>query len=531
MGHVASSMSSSSSSSTRPGPVPPSSRGDPLASTANHDPVFHAVYQYYLRGESLAALSNDDRLLRSDEGAENYGVGGYLSVHRGQLYNKRYMIVSKLGWGHFSTVWLGADLTTFRGVERGLGPPCRHVALKFQKGEASYLEAAVDEVKLLRRVADVAGAMQPTQVPVAHMCDSFRVVGPSGKHMCTVFEVLGDNLLLLLKRCPNRRLPLGSVQLIARDVLRGLDFLHRHCHIIHTDLKPENVLLAGTDPRLAMALATGRGLERIYRQEGQACPAPVVKIADLGNACWTNHHFTDYITTRQYRSPEIILKAPYNCATDLWSLGCLCFELITGDYLFDPKANCSEGYSRNDDHLALMIELMGPPPSSLIKGAASSRYFDSSGRLVRLPSLDHWPLHDVLVEKHNFPRQEAVEIAAFLRPMLQLDPGRRVTAQQHLRHPWLRSDVPARPDSVVLNMQHRDVKTPALSPTESRSLRQQQGAAPPTHLRRTLMVPRFDAVPAPKAAHRATMGTWRGTTLVAAAASGRASTRASHFGG
>jgi serine/threonine-protein kinase SRPK3 len=62
-----------------------------------------------------------------------------------------------------------------------------------------------------------------------------------------------------------------------------------------------------------------------------------VKIADLGNACWVNHHFTSDIQTRQYRSPEAILGADYGPSADMWSLACMVFELLTGDYLFDPK--------------------------------------------------------------------------------------------------------------------------------------------------------------------------------------------------
>ena len=61
------------------------------------------------------------------------------------------------------------------------------------------------------------------------------------------------------------------------------------------------------------------------------------KIIDLGNACWAHQHFTEDIQTRQYRSPEVIVGASYHFAADLWSLGCIVFELLTGDLLFDPK--------------------------------------------------------------------------------------------------------------------------------------------------------------------------------------------------
>ena len=56
-----------------------------------------------------------------------------------------------------------------------------------------------------------------------------------------------------------------------------------------------------------------------------------VKIADLGNACWSHHHFTEDIQTRQYRSLEVLLGAGYGTPADIWSCACMAFELATGD--------------------------------------------------------------------------------------------------------------------------------------------------------------------------------------------------------
>ena len=83
-------------------------------------------------------------------------------------------------------------------------------------------------------------------------------------------------------------------------------------------------------------------------------------VVDFGNACWTHKHFTDDIQTRQYRSPEVIMGAKYCTAADMWSLACVIFELVTGDFLFEPRSGPS--WDRDEDHLALMIELLGRPP-------------------------------------------------------------------------------------------------------------------------------------------------------------------------
>jgi serine/threonine-protein kinase SRPK3 len=94
-----------------------------------------------------------------------------------------------------------------------------------------------------------------------------------------------------------------------------------------------------------------------------------VKIVDLGNACWFHHHFSTEIQTRQYRSPEVILGVNYGASADIWSFAAMLFELITGDFLFEPRKG--ESYSKNDDHLAQVIELLGKIPK---KFALSGRY-------------------------------------------------------------------------------------------------------------------------------------------------------------
>ena len=76
----------------------------------------------------------------------------------------------------------------------------------------------------------------------------------------------------------------------------------------------------------------------------------MVKICDMGNGCWTHHHFTPEIQTRQYRSPEVIIGADYNTTADVWSFACTIFEMITGDFLFEPRKG--NNYDKDDDHLA-----------------------------------------------------------------------------------------------------------------------------------------------------------------------------------
>ena len=62
-----------------------------------------------------------------------------------------------------------------------------------------------------------------------------------------------------------------------------------------------------------------------------------IKIVDFGNACWTHKHFTDNIQTREYRSPEAIIVSEYDTSTDMWSMACVVFEMLTNSFLFKPR--------------------------------------------------------------------------------------------------------------------------------------------------------------------------------------------------
>lgn len=163
-----------------------------------------------------------------------------------------------------------------------------------------------------------------------------------------------------------------------------------------------------------------------------------VKIADLGNACWVHKHFTDDIQTRQYRSLEVLMGAGYSTPADIWSTACMAFELATGDYLFEPHSG--EDYSRDEDHIALIIELLGKVPRKLVlAGKYSREFFTKKGDLRHISKLKPWGLFDVLVEKYEWSKDEAHTFSSFLLPMLDLVPERRATAAQCLSHAWLTS--------------------------------------------------------------------------------------------
>ncbi|KAI4793875.1 hypothetical protein KUCAC02_032430 [Chaenocephalus aceratus] len=163
-----------------------------------------------------------------------------------------------------------------------------------------------------------------------------------------------------------------------------------------------------------------------------------VKIADLGNACWVHKHFTEDIQTRQYRSIEVLIGAGYSTPADIWSTACMTFELATGDYLFEPHSG--EDYSRDEDHIALIMELLGKVPRKVFAAGKFSReFFSKKGELRHITKLKPWSLFDVLVEKYGWAHEDAGLFTQFLLPMLEMVPEKRASAGECLNHPWLNS--------------------------------------------------------------------------------------------
>lgn len=112
------------------------------------------------------------------------------------------------------------------------------------------MEAAIDEIKLLKCVdnAAIQNNVDRNTIPIIQLYDHFYHYGPNGKHMVFVFQTLGPNLLEVIKHYKYKGIPIPIVKKLTKDVLVGLAFLHDKCKMIHTDLKPENVLLCYPQP-------------------------------------------------------------------------------------------------------------------------------------------------------------------------------------------------------------------------------------------------------------------------------------------
>ncbi|EAN31997.1 Protein kinase domain protein [Theileria parva strain Muguga] len=524
-----------------------------------HSPLSNDNNSYYSRDNGSCGQYEIN--MSDSEDSNSYVPGGYHPVAIGEVYNNRYKIEAKLGWGYFSTVWLASDLAS---------GPDTFVALKFQRSAKMYTDAVLDEIDLLNTVINGKNSNEwvststvyskllgqnynPSNGVVSYL-DNFMVTGPNGMHICVVFEVMGPNILTLIKLYRFQGIPIPLVKKIATHVLLGLDYLHRVCKIIHTDIKPENILITSplnlykhsleqnhksgnksnlsnerynlpglsfgrvdlnncvreqngignendlsyiknlvrpcySDPTLTTSydhsyalqetllrrpyhhitwnmmknvdrnlnkshyhpsvltsiglnqfgvrrtrIRTSNGFVQIkpHTLEQFNDPQTIYKICDLGNACWIDKHFTEEIQTRQYRSPEAILNIGYNHLADIWSLACVIFELITGDYLFDP--NGKEAVQRDSNHLLLIVELLGQIPNYMIQNSKKAKNLSFN----QINKIKRWPLESVLIKKYNMDKKEASEISNFLSCMLRINPSERHTAQQLLSHKWLK---------------------------------------------------------------------------------------------
>ncbi|KFV78423.1 Serine/threonine-protein kinase SRPK, partial [Struthio camelus australis] len=366
--------------------------------------------------------------------------GGHHPVQEGEVFNMRYQALRKLGCGAFATVWLCQDMRRKK-----------HVAVKVPRSGESFAEAAQDEVSLLRCVR-IMKKKDRAGENIICLLDDFRMMGENGFHILLLRVLqLGPSLRCLMGNYAVQGLPLPFVKKTLQQVLAGLQFLHQRCRIIHTDIKPENILLYVGDKTLQSLLPDtvdssqrtdlgqkGPGGDLGNRLEHSDLMSIEVKIADLGSACWTYKPFSKEIQTQPYRALEVLLGLDYGTPADIWSTGCLAFEMATGERLFDPRPG--KYFSRDDDHVARIIELLGRiPPQIAFSWKKSTKFFSRPGALLRISRLLPRSLCNILAERHNWAKCEAAPFTSFLLPTLEYAPEKRATAAQCLQHAWLGS--------------------------------------------------------------------------------------------
>ncbi len=119
-----------------------------------------------------------------------------------------------------------------------------------------------------------------------------------------------------------------------------------------------------------------------------------------------------------------MLGADYDSSADMWSFACMMFEMVTGEFLFEPRKG--KGFMKTDEHLAQMMELLGPAPqTTVMRGTKYKGFFNRKGQFRRIRGLAYLPLKTVMLEKYRFKELEAHNFADFLLLMLTWEPEKR----------------------------------------------------------------------------------------------------------
>ncbi|XP_047423699.1 serine/threonine-protein kinase MAK isoform X11 [Mugil cephalus] len=281
----------------------------------------------------------------------------------------RYTTLKQLGDGTYGSVLMG------RSNESG-----ELVAIKRMKRKFYSWEECMNlrEVKSLKKL---------NHANVVKLKEVIR----ENDHLYFVFEYMKENLYQLMKD-RKKLFPESVIRNISFQILQGLSFIHKH-GFFHRDMKPENLLCMGPE---------------------------LVKIADFGLAreIRSKPPYTDYVSTRWYRAPEVLLRSStYSSPIDLWAVGCIMAELYTLRPLFPGNSEVDEIFK--------ICQVLG----TVKKTDWSEGYQLASAMNFRFPQCVPTHLKTLIPNASN-------EAIALMKDLLQWDPKKRPTAVQSLRYPY-----------------------------------------------------------------------------------------------
>ncbi|KAG0648290.1 Serine threonine-kinase SRPK [Hyphodiscus hymeniophilus] len=324
----------------------------------------------------MTSSSRTPKILPSDVLVEEERVPGYrpefyYPANPGEVVNNRYKILTKVGWGTASTVWLAEDL------ER---TPFQHVTIKINTSNPDYEDNILHELginKSLTKDPSLAGFAF-----VRAAFDDFVAIGPTGTaHSCLVFEAMREPLSQFQHRLVGDSVPPQLLKVYVDFILQGLDYLHSECQIIHTDLKADNIMMSFEDPSvideyvnaqsdhpMPRKIVNDRNIYLSHNNFGALKSYWILpKIADFGLAHRRDGEkpLRHPIQPPLYHAPEVLLGVPWSYSADIWSLGVMLFELLEDKELFVHLKSPNGEYTAQA-HIAEMIALLGPPPQKII---------------------------------------------------------------------------------------------------------------------------------------------------------------------
>uniref|UniRef100_A0AAX7TQY4 non-specific serine/threonine protein kinase n=1 Tax=Astatotilapia calliptera TaxID=8154 RepID=A0AAX7TQY4_ASTCA len=281
----------------------------------------------------------------------------------------RYTTLKQLGDGTYGSVMMG------RSNESG-----ELVAIKRMKRKFYSWEECMNlrEVKSLKKL---------NHANVVKLKEVIR----ENDHLYFVFEYMKENLYQLMKD-RKKLFPESVIRNISFQILQGLSFIHKH-GFFHRDMKPENLLCMGPE---------------------------LVKIADFGLAreIRSKPPYTDYVSTRWYRAPEVLLRSStYSSPIDLWAVGCIMAELYTLRPLFPGNSEVDEIFK--------ICQVLG----TVKKTDWPEGHQLATAMNFRFPQCVPTHLKTLIPNASN-------EAITLMKDLLHWDPKKRPTAAQALRYPY-----------------------------------------------------------------------------------------------
>ena len=329
---------------------------------------------------------------------------GSLIYEQGDVLNNRYKILGQLGKGAFGQVFKVMDMS-----ENKL------VALKIVKNTKEFRKFARLEINVLQKLSESEGNSQ-------HCIQLLRWFDYHG-HIGMVFEILGQSVFDFLKSNNFKPFPLKHIREIASQLFKAVSFLHENS-LTHTDLKPENVLFV--DSTACQYGNRNPKFSKILLKTD-------IKVIDFGLAVFDYEFHQDVVSTRHYRAPEVIMRLGWSQPCDVWSLGCMIFEMAFGKILFQTLFD--------QEHLAMMERILGPIPQRMGKKCGNKQFFDCHGNFQWVDKnspLDRYvrrqcqPLHKYRCS--SLESKSGGLLLDLVSKMLQYEPDKRITLKEALKH-------------------------------------------------------------------------------------------------
>ncbi|POG80283.1 kinase-like domain-containing protein, partial [Rhizophagus irregularis DAOM 181602=DAOM 197198] len=326
-----------------------------------------------------------------------------------------YLTVKELGNGSFGTV-----------VQAKHNQTGQVVAIKKMKKKFSSWDKVCElrEFKALRTL--------PSHPSIISLLEAFLI--PQTRELYFVFEYMEGNLYQLIKDRRGKKLNEKIVQSIIFQILEGLYFIHSY-GIFHRDMKPENILIS-TQKKITCEydVENDPNTKNNWSDDIDDEFEYMVKVGDFGLAreIKSKPPYTDYVSTRWYRAPEVLLRSnSYSAPIDLWAVGTILAELFTLNPLFP-------GYSEIDQLYTISKVLGSPNVKSELNvqtdGIGGGEWKEGV-KLAKtmgfsFPQTPPQPLSNM------FSQSTPPYFLEFLSNLLLYDPKQRLTALDALKHPY-----------------------------------------------------------------------------------------------